>query len=112
MKRKTFAILGLALFAFFFALQFGLAMDFNQTLSASDKQAYDTMLAPVLSIYNLVKYTASVIAVVMLLFAGVNYIMSAGDPAKREQSKNMAMYVIIGLIVIWAAPLIVQYIVR
>ncbi len=112
MKRKTVAILGLAFFAFFFALQFGLAMDFNQSLSASDKASFDQMLAPVLSVYNLVKYTASVIAVVMLLFAGVNYIMSAGDVSKREQSKNMAMYVIIGLIVIWAAPLIVQYIVR
>jgi hypothetical protein len=59
----------------------------------------------------LVKYAASVIAVLMLLFAGVNYIISAGDPAKREQSKSMAMYVVFGLVVIWAAPLLVKYIV-
>jgi multisubunit Na+/H+ antiporter MnhB subunit len=36
---------------------------------------------------------------------------SGSDPKKREDAKNMAMYVIIGLIVIWAAPLIVNWIV-
>lgn len=111
MKSKIYAILGLAFLAFFFAMQFCLAVDFNQDISNEDKATFDEMLDPVLKIYNFAKYTATVIAVVVLLFAGITYITSAGDPAKREKAKNMAMYVIIGLVVIWAAPLIVNFIV-
>ena len=111
MKNKTYAILGLAFMAFLLAMQFALAIDFNQSISAQDKATFDQMLNPVLKIYNFAKYTATVIAVVVLLFAGISYIMSAGDPAKREKAKSMAMYVIVGLVVIWAAPLIVNFII-
>ena len=111
MKNKTYAILGLAFMAFLLAMQFALAIDFNQTISAQDKATFDQMLNPVLKIYNFAKYTATVIAVVVLLFAGISFIVSNGDPAKREKAKSIAMYVILGLVVIWAAPLIVNFIV-
>jgi type IV secretory pathway VirB2 component (pilin) len=103
----------LSLFAFIIALmacQFVLAVDFNQAVSAQDKATFDQILQPVMNVYNLVKYTATVIAVVVLLFAGITYMTSGSDPGKREKAKNMAMYVVIGLIVIWAAPLVVNYI--
>lgn len=86
------------------------AVDFNQSISAEDQATFDQILEPVMRIYNLVKYAATVIAVMVLLFAGVNYMMSGSDPKKRESAKSMAMYVVIGLIVIWAAPLVVQFI--
>lgn len=111
MKKQTLAILGLALFVSLMALQFVAAVDFNQSISASDKQSFDNMLAPVLKIYNLVKYAASALAVVVLLFAGITYMTSGADPGSREKAKSMAMYVVIGLVVIWAAPLIVNFIV-
>ena len=111
MNKRIYSIIGLALFVAMFALQFVASVDFNQSISAQDKATFDNMLSPVMKIYNLVKYFASAIAVVVLLFAGITYIMSGNDPGKREQAKNMAMYVIIGLIVIWLAPLIVNFIV-
>jgi len=111
MNKRIYSIMGLALLVTMFALQCIYALDFNQTVSASDKATFDTMLSPVMKIYNLVKYFASAIAVLVLLFAGITYIMSGDDPAKREQAKNMAMYVVIGLIVIWLAPLIVNFII-
>ena len=103
----------LGLLTFFLALmvmQFVMAVEFNQTISAQDKATFDNILSPVMKIYNLVKYAASVLAVVVLLFAGVTYMISGSDPGKREKAKNMATYVIIGLIVIWAAPLVVKFI--
>jgi type IV secretory pathway VirB2 component (pilin) len=103
----------LGLFAFIFALmvsQFVLAVDFNQDISSQDKATFDQILQPVMKVYNLVKYTATVLAVVVLLFAGITYMLSGSEPGKREKAKNMAMYVIIGLIVIWAAPLVVNFI--
>jgi type IV secretory pathway VirB2 component (pilin) len=110
MNKRIYSIIGLALFVTMFALQFICALDFNQSISASDKATFDTMLSPVMKIYNLVKYFASAIAVVVLVFAGINYITSGNDPGKREQAKNMLMYVVIGLLVIWLAPLIVSFI--
>ncbi len=99
--------------AFIFVLlvsQFVLAVDFNQTISTQDKAMFDQILSPVMKVYNLIKYSATVIAVLVLLFAGITYIISGSDPGKREQAKNMAMYVVIGLIIIWAAPLIVNFV--
>ena len=104
----------LGLFAFIFALiimQFVLAVDFNQPISASDKATFDQILEPVMKVYNLVKYSATVIAVIVLLFASLTFMTSGSDPGKREKAKNMAMYVVIGLIVIWAAPMIVNFII-
>ena len=87
------------------------AADFNSTISADDKAKFDQILQPVMKVYNFIKYAATVVAVVVLLFAGINYIVSGSDPRSRENSKNMAMGVVIGLIVIWEAPLIVNFIV-
>ena len=111
MNKKIYSIIGLVLLVAMFALNFVVALDFNQTISPQDKATFDSMLSPVMKVYNMIKYFASAIAVVVLLFAGITYIMSGNDPAKREQAKNMAMYVVIGLIVIWLAPLIVNFIV-
>jgi len=88
-----------------------MATDFNQPISSEDKATFDQILEPVMKIYNMVKYAATVIAVIILLFAGVSYMTSGNDPKKRDTAKNMVMYVVIGLIVIWAAPLVVNFIV-
>jgi|SRR3989338_6578894 len=111
MKKKLTAIMGLVFLVMFLSMQFAMAIEFNQTISSQDKATFDQMLSPVMKIYNLVKYSATVLAVLVLLFAGVMYITAGSDPGKREKAKNMAMYVIIGLVVIWAAPLIVNFIV-
>lgn len=87
------------------------AVSFDQQPSAEDKATFDKVLEPVMKVYNLVKYVATVIAVIVLLFAGISYMTSGSDPKKRDTAKNMAMYVIIGLIVIWAAPIIVNFII-
>lgn len=82
--------------------------DLDTELSAEDRAQFDEILTPVMKIYNFVKYIASVIAAIALLGAGISYMGSGNDPRKRETSKNIAMYVVIGLVIIWAAPLIVQ----
>ena len=111
MRKQTLAIFGLIMMFCFFLVQVVSAVSFDDDISSEDKEAFDEILEPVMKIYNLVKYSATVIAVIVLLFAGITYITSGADPGKREKAKNMAMYVVIGLIVIWAAPLIVDFIV-
>jgi uncharacterized membrane protein len=89
-----------------------MAVDFNQTISDQDKATFDNILSPVMKVYNFVKYAATVLAVIFLVFAGVTFIMSGSDQAKRESAKMMATYIVIGLIIIWVAPLVVSYLVK
>ena len=99
-KRKKKALVQIALFATMFVMQIALATAANAT--------YDQILQPVQAIYDLIKYSVTIIAGLVMLFAGITYITSGSDPGKREQAKNMVMYVLIGLAVIWAAPLVVK----
>ncbi len=85
------------------------ALDFDQEISSEDKATFDQILEPVLKIYNFVKYTATAIAVLFFIFAGVKFIMSGGDQAQREHAKAMAGYIIVGLVIIWIAPLVVNF---
>lgn len=110
MKGQIFALMGIMFL--FLAPQLAMAaVDFNQAPSSQDQATFDQILEPIMKIYNLVKYFASAIAGIALLFAGTSYMTSGSDPKKRENSKSMAMYVVIGLVVIWAAPLLVSLIV-
>ena len=77
-------------------------------ISAASQSDFEEVLKPLQTIYDLVKYTATVIASLVMLFAGILYITSGSDPGKREKAKNMIMYVVVGLIVIWAAPFVVD----
>ena len=88
-----------------------LAVDFDEEISPEDQATFDGILQPVMKIYNFIKYAATVLAVLFLIFAGVTFITSGGDQAKREQAKAMATYIVVGLIVIWIAPLIVGFLV-
>ena len=51
------------------------------------------------------------ISVLILLFAGITYMIAGDNPSKKEQAKNMITYVLIGLVVIWAAPMLVNFVI-
>lgn len=100
-KKAKAIVLLIALFAAMFVLQLVL-------VKAADTTTYDQILQPIQAIYDLVKYSVTIIAGLVLLFAGITYITAGSDPGKRDKAKNMIMYVLIGLAVIWAAPFIVK----
>ena len=113
-KQQLLAILGFVLFFGIIGANFVAAAGgvVDNPPTDADKAKFDQVLQPVFMVYNLVKYIASAVAALFLLFAGMTYMTSGSDPGKRERAKNMAMYVIIGLIVIWAAPIVVTLFVR
>jgi hypothetical protein len=102
-KQKTLKFLLLAVFVLISLTQIVL-------VSAATQQDYEQILQPLTTVYDLVKYAATVVAGLVMLFAGITYIASGSDPRKREKAKGMVMYVIVGLIVIWAAPFVVDLI--
>lgn len=60
-------------------------------------------------IYN-VLIISGVVAFILIIIAGFNYVTAGGDKGKLEQSQNMLNYSIIGLIVIVLAFLITRVI--
>ena len=59
---------------------------------------------------NLLFGIAAVIVVVMLVFSGIQWITSGGDPLKIAAAKKRITYSIIGLIVVVSAFLLVSFI--
>ena len=78
--------------------------------TAATDADFEEILAPLTVIYDLIKYAATIVSGLVMLAAGITYIASGSDPGKREKAKNMVMYVIVGLMVIWAAPFVVNLI--
>jgi len=108
---KIIPLFLLLLFGMLFIVPASLAaVNFNSTLSPQDEAQFDQILAPVMKIYNFIKYAATVAGVLMLVFAGINFVTAGAEVTKKERAKHMATGVIIGLILIWVAPLIVNYI--
>jgi|SRR3989344_5488696 len=85
------------------------AVNLDDPISDEDKANFDSMLEPVTKMYNLIKYSATVIAAIMLLFSGISYMTAGSDIKKRDNSKNIATYVVIGLAIIWATPLFITF---
>lgn len=53
---------------------------------------------------------SGVIALVLIIYSGIKYIMSRGDQTKIDEAKKTLTYAIIGLIVIFLSFFIVQLI--
>jgi hypothetical protein len=60
---------------------------------------------------NLLYYIAGIVAVIVIIVAGINYITSMGDSGKVTRAKNMVFYAVIGLGILLAAFAITAFIV-
>jgi hypothetical protein len=82
--------------------------DFDRDLTNDEKEQFDEILSPVMKVYDFIKYAATIVGVLMLVFAGVTHVTSGGEQAKKQRAKNMIIGVVLGLALIWSAPLIVN----
>ena len=60
---------------------------------------------------DLALWVAGVVAVIIVIIAGINYSLSSGDPAKTASAKNTILYAVIGLVIIANAIAITGYII-
>jgi len=63
------------------------------------------------NILNTAYLIAGIVAVVMIIYAGIQYTTSSGDAKKVEQAKNTILYSIIGLVVVLLAFFITWYVI-
>jgi len=82
--------------------------DPNGALCASTKGANLESYAK--NIVNTALYILGALAVIMIIYGGITYVISAGDVKKVEQAKNTIIYSVVGLVIALAAGAIVNYV--
>lgn len=68
--------------------------------------------AVVPQIINLMLFIVGVLSVVMLIYGGIRYVLSSGDPGRVKDAKNTVLYAIIGLVVAIFAYAIINWIIQ
>lgn len=61
-------------------------------------------------VVNILLVFVSLVAAIVIIYAGIRYIFSGGEEKKAEEAKNTIVYVVIGLIVIGLSAAIVNFI--
>lgn len=62
------------------------------------------------NILNLVFMIGGMVAVIMVIVAGIYYSLSLGDPAKTAKAKNVIIYAVVGLVIMTLAVSITKFI--
>ncbi len=60
---------------------------------------------------NLAYFLAGVVAVIVIIFAGVMYVISSGDAGRVAKAKNLLVYSIVGLIIVISAFAITNFVI-
>ena len=60
---------------------------------------------------NLMLFVVGILAIFMLIFGGIRYVISGGDAGRVKDAKNTILYAIIGLVVAILGYAIVQWVI-
>lgn len=82
----------------------------NPVCQASKKDTSNKAQSMARTVINTILYVLGILSVVMIVFAGVRYTISAGDASKVKAAKDTLMYAIIGLVVALLAFSIVNFV--
>lgn len=85
-----------------------LVSNFVYSITDDQKEQFDKILLPLAKIYDLIRYGATIIASIFLVFSGISYMTSSNDPRKKDTVKLTIGYILVGLAIIWAAPYVVE----
>ena len=88
-------------------------MDIIKTLAIAKPEpisgAGSNIKAPVLNIIDWFLGIVGIIALIVIIIGGVQYMTSTGDPGKVKKAKDTILYGIIGLIIVALAAVIVNF---
>lgn len=82
---------------------------FSGTVFASEPTQIDKIKEPINKIYDLMKSVISVLGIIAITAAGALYMFAGNNIQQREQAKGMVSYAVVGLVLVWVAPLVVTY---
>ncbi len=89
----------------------------SSTTICKDKQSDDgtagnPVSQTILRAVTIIAVLTGVAAVIIIIVAGISYIISAGDPAKVAAAKNTIIYAAIGLVVVTLARTIIAFVIN
>ena len=68
--------------------------------------------ATIANVFSIVFGVMGAISVLMITIAGLQYILSSGDPAKTAKAKDTILYAVIGLVVAVSAFAIINFVIK
>ncbi len=71
---------------------------------------YESLSGFVINLINLAISFSVIIAVAALILAGFKYILAMGDEEKVENATRSLIFALVGLVIVFIAPLLVKYI--
>ncbi len=79
----------------------------NNDCAADSGSKIDTAIADGLNIFSII---VGVIAVIMVIFGGLKFILARGESANVSSARNTVLYAIIGLVIAGFAQIIVRFV--
>ncbi len=71
---------------------------------------FEDLQSLVLNAVNIAMSLSIVVAIAALIMAGFKYILAIGDEEKVEKATKSLIFALVGLAVVFLAPLIVEYV--
>ena len=62
-------------------------------------------------VVNILLYIIGAVAVIMIVFGGIRYVISGGDSAQVTAAKNTILYAVVGLVVALLAYAIINFVI-
>lgn len=104
----SFGLAGLPLYANATVLDGVCTGDSADTPICKDKDA--DVMDSVKIIVNTLLYVLGAVAVLVIIVAGIMYVVSGGEAASVKKAKDMILYAIVGIVVALLAYAIVNYV--
>jgi type IV secretory pathway VirB2 component (pilin) len=82
---------------------------FSEPALAQEDSSLEKIKEPLDKIYDAIKVLVSGVALIILTIAGARFMFSGDNLQAREAAKSMLGYAIIGLVIVWVAPFVVEY---
>jgi hypothetical protein len=80
-------------------------------LKAAGGDTKDTSGTLITKVINVMLFIIGVLSVIMIVYGGILYVISAGDSGRVSKAKNTIMYAIVGLVVALLAYAIVNFVI-
>ena len=80
----------------------------NDAGGTANTTSADTLIK---NIVNTMLFLVGVLSVIMIIYGGIQYVISAGDSGKVGKAKNTILYAVIGLIVAILSYAIVNFVI-
>ena len=114
MTKITRAVLFVSIFALFTLIVFPAAAQIKTVncggLGITCTSDADGLKNSIISIVNIFLGLVGLVAVIVIIYAGVKYILARDEAKEASQAKTAILYAVIGLIVIGLAAAIVNFV--